>query len=74
LPQGVALKVIAEIVGHTDVRLTLNIYQHVYRDAKRDAASKIDALHSGTEPSENLVATTVATGQTVEPLNRSVTH
>ena len=31
-----------QIVGHSDVRLTQNIYQHVYRDAKRDAASKID--------------------------------
>jgi integrase len=31
--QGVPVKVIAEIVGHSDVRLTQNVYQHVYREA-----------------------------------------
>ena len=41
--QGVPLKVIAEIVGHSDVRLTQNVYQHVYQDARRDAACKMDA-------------------------------
>jgi integrase len=34
--------VIAEIVGHSDVRLTQNVYQHVYQDAKRQAAKKMD--------------------------------
>jgi len=42
--QSVPLKAIAEIAGHSDARLTQNVYQHVYRDAKRDAADKIDAL------------------------------
>ena len=68
--QGVPLKVIAEIVGHSDVRLTQNVYQHVYRDAKRDAADKMDALLSRPSSAENLVAT----NPTVEPLNRSLTH
>src|SRR5690348_10721576 len=57
--QGVPLKVIAEIVGHSDVRLTQNSYQHVYQEAKRDAATKMDALlTAGAEPP---VATRVAT-------------
>lgn len=58
--QGVPLKVIAEIVGHSDVRLTQNVYQHVYQDAKRDAARKMDALLTGESP-QNPVATSVAT-------------
>jgi hypothetical protein len=70
----VPLKVIAEIVGHSDVRLTQNLYQHVYREAKRDAAGKIDALFSNPGPAENLVATNVATSETIEPPNRSITH
>lgn len=42
--QGVGLKVIAEIVGHTDIRLTQNVYQHVYSEAKRAAADTMDTL------------------------------
>ena len=72
--QGVPLKVIAEIVGHSDIRLTQNTYQHVYRDAKRDAARKIDGLFSVSKPAENLVATSVATNETADPMIRSVTH
>lgn len=62
--QGVPLKVIAEIVGHSDVRLTQNVYQHVYQEAKTEAAAKMDALLSGiATASENVVATSVATNQ-----------
>jgi len=58
---GVPLKVIAEIVGHSDVRLTQNVYQHVYREAKRDAANKMDELLARNAVPESLVATRVAT-------------
>jgi integrase len=60
--QGVPLKVIADIVGHSDIRLTQNVYQHVYQEARRDAADKMDALlsNAGKAP-ENGVATSVAT-------------
>jgi hypothetical protein len=61
----VPLIVTAEIVGHSDVRLTQNVYLHVYQEAKTEAAAKMDALLSGvaTAP-ENAVATSVATKQT----------
>jgi len=42
--QGVPLKVIAEIVGHSDIRLTQNVYQHVFQPAKREAADKMNDL------------------------------
>jgi len=44
--QGVPLKVISEIVGHSDIRLTQNVYQHVFQPAKRDAAAKMDQVFS----------------------------
>ena len=60
--QGVPLKVIAEIVGHSDIRLTQNVYQHVYSEAKRAAADRMDALLTGlANTPENPVATSVAT-------------
>ena len=60
--QGVPLKVIAEIVGHSDVRLTQNVYQHVYQEAKRDAANKMEELLTrNTTATESPVAIRVAT-------------
>ena len=60
--QGVPLKVIAEIVGHSDIRLTQNVYQHVYSEAKRAAANTMDTLLTYLENGpEKPVATTVAT-------------
>jgi integrase len=55
--QGVPLKVIAEIVGHSDVRLTQNVYQHVYDDAKREAAGKMDVILTQANAIESPVAT-----------------
>ena len=60
--QGVEVKVIADIVGHSDIRLTQNVYQHVYREAKRDAANQMnDLLNRVATPAEIPVATKVAT-------------
>jgi integrase len=60
--QGVPLKVIAEIVGHSDIRLTQNVYQHVYSEAKRAAANTMDTLLTSLANSpEKPVATSVAT-------------
>jgi integrase len=70
--QGVPLKVIAEIVGHSDVRLTQNVYQHVYLDAKKDAAGKMDGFLTGSPApaaAENGVATNVATKPAAEAVN-----
>ena len=51
-------KVISEIVGHSDIRLTQNLYQHIYQEAKADAAAQMDKLLSGrANTPENPVAT-----------------
>ena len=39
--QGVDAKEIAEIVGHSDVRLTKNVYQHSTDEAKRIGLAKL---------------------------------
>lgn len=41
---GVDAKVIAEIVGHSDVSTTLNIYTHVNKKKKTEAVDKINVL------------------------------
>lgn len=39
--QGVETKTISELLGHSDVSVTLNIYTHVIEDQKKDALVKI---------------------------------
>ena len=33
-----------EIAGHSDIRLTLSVYTHVYDEAKQQAADAMDRL------------------------------
>ncbi len=42
--QGIPARVAMEIAGHSDIRLTQNVYTHVYDEAKRQAADAIDRL------------------------------
>jgi integrase len=62
--QGVPLKVIAEIVGHSDVRLTQNVYQHVYQEAKRAAADTMETLLTGfaNTPEESVATKPLSSG------------
>ncbi len=36
-----------EILGHRDIRLTMNVYGHVTSDSMREAADKINAALGG---------------------------
>jgi len=68
--QGVPLKVIADIVGHP-IRLTQNVYQHVFQLAKREAADKMNELSieaTGGEEKSGL-ATAFATVGQAGPVN-----
>lgn len=38
-----------EIAGHSDIRLTQNIYTHVYDEAKQQAADVMDRLFPGDQ-------------------------
>jgi len=40
------MKVIQEILGHTDIRVTMNLYGHLYPESKRAAADRMNELLS----------------------------
>jgi integrase len=44
LAQGVAPRVVMELLGHSDIRLTMNTYTHVGSDIQRVAVDRLDAL------------------------------
>ena len=47
LAQGVSPRVIMEILGHSQVSLTLNTYSHVLPALQREAAARINAVLAG---------------------------
>ena len=46
LAQGVDLRVVMEVLGHSQIHVTANTYAHVKVDATRSAAENVDALLS----------------------------
>lgn len=42
LAQGVSPRVVMEILGHSQMALTMNTFTHVLPDMKRDAAMRMD--------------------------------
>jgi len=44
LAQGVHPRVVMEILGHSQIGLTMNTYSHVIPQLQQEAASKLDAL------------------------------
>lgn len=54
IAQGVNIKAISELVGHSSVAFTLQVYGHLLEEAKREPADKMDAALG-------VVATSVAT-------------
>jgi integrase len=44
LAQGVNARVVMEILGHSQISLTLNTYSHVIPSLQRDAAKLMDAV------------------------------
>lgn len=44
IAQGVHARIIAERLGHADIRTTMTVYGHVLREADQSAAAKIDHL------------------------------
>ena len=42
LAQGVSLRTVMEILGHSQVALTANLYGHIYSEMTRDAADRMN--------------------------------
>ena len=47
LTQGVPAKVVQEMLGHSSISITLDLYTHVVPGMQNDAAAKIDAVVFG---------------------------
>jgi integrase len=66
LTQGVHPRVVMELLGHSQIAVTMNTYSHVVPALRKDAADRMDAI---LKPAPNPVATRVATNQAPEPVN-----
>lgn len=44
LSQGVQARVLQDVLGHSDIRMTLGTYSHVLREQKQEAARKVDTF------------------------------
>jgi integrase len=62
LAQKVNIKAISELLGHSSVAFTLQVYGHLLEETKRETADTMNAALSG-------VATTVATKPAVLVVN-----
>ncbi len=47
--QGVHPRVVMEILGHSQISLTMNTYAHVLPEAQREATAWMDTLFPATE-------------------------
>lgn len=47
LVQGISPRVVMELLGHSQIGITMNLYTHVMPSLKRDAADQMDALLTG---------------------------
>ncbi|HXH07021.1 MAG TPA: site-specific integrase [Vicinamibacterales bacterium] len=56
LAQGVPARVVAEILGHRDVRLTLNTYTHVVDALRLDAAQRVETVLWGRDGEAHLAS------------------
>ena len=53
LVQNVAPRVVMEVLGHSQISLTMNTYSHVLPTLKREAADQMDALLRGSRERGN---------------------
>ena len=44
LAEGVPLRVVMEVLGHSEIGTTANIYGHVMPELTRDATEKVEKL------------------------------
>jgi integrase len=50
LGRGIHPKIVSEMLGHSTVGITLDLYSHVTPSMQREAARALDALLQGTDP------------------------
>jgi integrase len=47
LHRRVPARVVADMLGHSNVSMTLSVYSHVLPELRRDAADRMDAILDG---------------------------
>ena len=62
ITQGVGARAISELIGHSAVSFTLQVYGHLMEETKRETAAKMDAAWRP-------VATPVATQEALRSIN-----
>lgn len=50
MAQGVDARSISELLGHSSVAFTLQVYGHLMEETKRDTANKMDAAPAPRKP------------------------
>ncbi len=50
LVQGVSPRVVMDVLGHSQIALTMNTYTHVLPQLRREAAERMEALIAEREP------------------------
>jgi len=60
LAQGVNARAISELLGHSSVAFTLQVYGHLMEETRRETANKMDAALAPSQPEENPVAPSLA--------------
>lgn len=65
LAQGVHQRVVMDLLGHSQIAITMNLYSHVVPALRKEAAEQMDAILKPAEP----VATSVATKPSFQALN-----
>ena len=66
IAQGVHIKAISELLGHSSVAFTLQVYGHLLEETKRETAAKMD---EALNPIQSGVATSVATKSASDKVN-----
>src|SRR5260370_23826411 len=67
IAQGVNIKAISELLGHSSVAFTLQVYGHLMEETKKETANKMDAALSP-------VASSVATASAPGKVNGQLSH
>lgn len=60
LTQGVHPRVVMELLGHSQIAITMNTYSHVVPALRKEAADRMDAILTAPDPVATSVATKVA--------------
>lgn len=63
LAQGVHPRVIMEILGHSQIAITMNLYAHVIPAMQKEVAAQMDAVLAPAPPVATTVATKLASGK-----------